>query len=116
VRVGLGVRPWAVLAPSQGNGVLGVGTPAGGVVFSRARAIPTGSSIAISEDIADNEIRIIAIDRDGAEHGPSTESTLSARSARMHDLEFPLPPDRIAEVRPLTRPYHRLELRDITTD
>jgi hypothetical protein len=116
VRVGLGVRPRNVMASSQGSGVMGVGTPGGGVVFSRARAIPNGSCIAISEVVGDKEVRIVAIDRDGVEHAPSSESTVSARSARMHDLEFPVTPDRLREVRVLTRPYDWAEFRDIALD
>jgi RNA polymerase sigma factor (sigma-70 family) len=116
IRVGIGVRPWAVTATSEGNGVQGTGTPTGGVVFSRSRPIPNGTAIAIAEDIPAREIRIVAIDRDGGEHGPSSGGTVSARSARMHDLEFALPPDRLREIRVLTRPYEWAEFRNVALD
>ncbi len=116
IRIGLGTKPWDVLATSDGRGVMGMGTQDGGVVFSSARAIPTGTTIAIAEDIRAKEVRVIALDRDGGEHTPATRGVVSARSARMHDLEFPLLPDQVREFRVLARPYEWAEFRDVALD
>ena len=116
IRIGLGTKPWAVLATSGGQGVMGMGTQDGGVVFSRARAIPTGTTIAIAEDILAKEVRIVALDREGGEHTSTTGSTVSAGSTRMHDLEFALPPDKILEYQVKTRPYEWAEFSDVALD
>ncbi len=118
VRVGVASGPWAVLARSDGNtrGTTSFDGNGGGVVFSRARAVGDRTALVISESIKEMDYRIVAIDRDGVDHEPATANHASAGSARMHDLEFDLPPDKIREFQFRFRPYEWAEFRDVAVE
>ena len=117
LRVGVASGPWIVLTRREGGGgIMGVGLLGHGVVFSRARAIGERTVLAISEDVRDKDVRIVAIDRDGVEHAPGSHSSASAGSARLHDLEFAVTPDKIRSIQVQTRPYEWAEFVGVALD
>jgi hypothetical protein len=124
VRVGVADGHWKTEATTTGQGIHAIGTDLGTILFASPRAIPGGAALVVADTISGPDVRIVAVDRDGIEHGPMAAASSSAASGtglarlvsnppRLHDLEYPLPPDRIREFRFQTRSYQWAEFRDV---
>lgn len=116
VRVGVAGDEWQTEATSTGRGTQATGTSQGGIVFAKARAIARGTAVVVAHSLSGVDIRIVAVDGDGKEHGPASASAASSGGTQLHDLEFSLPPDGIREIRLQTRPYQWVEFRDVPLD
>ena len=119
-RVGLATGPWETKGMSTGAALTEIGDDAHAIVFTQARALKDkdGVALTVTDTYLGFNVRIVAIDRDGKEHGPGdrNQSVQGAPPFRVHDLTFSLPPDQLREVRFQARPYERVELRGVAIE
>ncbi len=116
VRVGVAGGEWQTEATSNGQGIQGNGTSKGGILFAKARAVAGGTAMVVAHNLSGVDLRIVAVDSDGNEQGPSSAGAVGSGGTQLHDLEFKLPPDQLREFRLQTRPYHWAEFRDVPLD
>jgi hypothetical protein len=116
IRVGVVGGEWQTEATSSGQGIQGGGSSRGGILFAKARAVAGGTAMVVAHNLSGVDIRIVAVDNDGNEQGPSPASAVGSGGIQLHDMEFKLPPGRIREFRLQTRPYHWAEFRDVPLD
>jgi hypothetical protein len=111
VHFDLAVGPWVTEQVAERS--IGIERNDRAFFFGRPREIRMGTAIAIAHNITDREVRAVAVDRDGREHGPRSTSSGGAKHLKMLDAEFDLPPDRIREYRLQSRPVGRFEIKNV---
>jgi beta-lactamase regulating signal transducer with metallopeptidase domain len=108
----LGVGPWTTEHTSDGHGI-GIEREDRAFFFGAAHETRAGTALAIAHNIADREVRLVAIDREGREHLPTSASWGGGHHLKMIDVEFSLPPDQFREYRLQSRSVGRFEIKDV---
>lgn len=81
--------------------------------FGKPRPIRQGTAIAVAHNIADRDVRVVAVGRDGREHPAYSVSSGGGKRLRMLDAEFDVPPDQVREYRLQSRPLGRFEIKNV---
>jgi hypothetical protein len=84
-----------------------------GCIFSDPFATKAGVLLAVTYSIQDEEVRLVAVDREGKERSPLRNSGGSVRGFYQVVSEFDLTPDQVDEFRLQTRSYEHLEIKDV---
>jgi hypothetical protein len=87
-----------------------VGTTHGSYIFSAPIATKQGTTLSVTHDLHDVCLRVIAVDREGAERPSEFRSTAGVKDFVQVTVEFPLPLEQIKEFRVQTRPYEVVEV------
>ncbi len=82
-------------------------------IFSRAIATEKGTLIAVTHNVQDKPVRIVAVDLDGNELPAEIRSGSGVMNFQQLVVEFGQPPDQIKEFRLQTRPYEEVQIRRI---
>ena len=112
LRVELAAGPWETEASDSGQGA-SIGRGEHTICFARARPDPLGTTLAVAVSIADRDVRVVAIDRDGNVQAPARSSGGGAGRLWMFDLEFRRPPDQIERFEVQSRPFEDAVIRGI---
>jgi hypothetical protein len=107
--------PWkTVETADKRTGAFSKGLQKGmGYIFSDPFATRAGVLLAVTYSIPDDEVRLVAVDREGKERLPLRRSGGSARGFYQVVGEFDLTPDQVDEFRLQTRSYEHLEIKDV---
>ena len=114
VRARIAAGAWKTEAAHDGTG--GYSTVQGPLkfYFGKARAYEGGTAIAVAQNIAGQDSRVVAVDLQGQEHPPAYSSGAGGEILSLLDVEFrSLTPDQIREYRVQSRPFEVAEIRDI---
>ena len=84
-----------------------------GCIFSDPFATKAGVLLAVTYRIQDDEVRLVAVDREGKERVPIRRSGADALGFYQVVGEFDLTPDQLDEFRLQTRSYEHLEIKDV---
>ena len=79
-------------------------------IFGAPIATKKGTALSVTHDLGDVSVRLIAVDRDGAEWTSDVRSGSGVKEFVQLTVEFPLPPEQIKEFRVQTRPYEVVEI------
>ncbi|MEN6405386.1 MAG: Ig-like domain-containing protein, partial [Thermoguttaceae bacterium] len=118
IRIGVAAGPWHTLLEGDSGAATG-SVGGGGVVFSDAYEKGGGVIISASHNIADQEVRLVAITKDGREHRSGDSIARSAANVIQLTATFPkIQRKDIQAFRLQTRPYewaefHKVSLRPI---
>ena len=109
------VGPWQTVATMDGRGA-GTGIAKDGRTgFMRSQAIATkrGAVLVVTHDILDVAVRLVAVDRAGKEHPAVGDGAVGRKGFYQLVAEFDLSPEEFQEYRLQTRPYERVEVRNV---
>ena len=109
------VGPWQTVATMDGRGA-GTGIAKDGRTgFMRSQAIATkrGAVLVVTHDILDVAVRLVVVDRAGKEHPAVGDGAVGRKGFYQLVAEFDLSPEEFQEYRLQTRPYERVEVRDV---
>jgi hypothetical protein len=110
VRFQVAAGPWKTIQ-TWGKNAGGVGSRIGpSYVFGDAIATKAGTALAVTHDIWDKPVRLIAVDHDGKELPAKIRSGSGAKDFRQLVVEFDQPPEQIKGFRFQTRPYETVEI------
>jgi hypothetical protein len=84
-----------------------------GYIFSDPFSTKAGVLLAVTYSIQDDDVRLVAVDREGKERSPLRNSGGSVRGFYQVVSEFDLTPDQVDEFRLQTRSYEHLEIKDV---
>jgi RNA polymerase sigma factor (sigma-70 family) len=84
-----------------------------GCIFSDPFPTRAGVLLAVTYRIQVDEVRLVAVDREGKERSPLRSSGASTWGFYQVVSEFDLTPDQVAEFRLQTRSYEHLEIKDV---
>jgi hypothetical protein len=108
VRVGVAAGPWTTEA--SGTGGSSQSREKVSVAFGVARPVKDGVAITVSTNLVGPEIRLVAVDADGAEHSPGQLQSSGAGGVLYQmNAVFNLPPERVREYWLQSRPYEWAE-------
>jgi RNA polymerase sigma factor (sigma-70 family) len=82
-------------------------------IFGEAIATKVGTTLAVTHNIQDTSVQLVAIDRDDKEHPAKIRSGSGVKDFQQIVGEFDLSPDQIKEFRVQTRPFERVEIPGI---
>jgi Sigma-70 region 2 len=82
-------------------------------IFGEAIATKVGTTLAVTHNIQDTSVQLVAIDRDDKEHPAKIRSGSGVKDFKQIVGEFDLSPDQIKEFRVQTRPFERVEIPGI---
>jgi RNA polymerase sigma factor (sigma-70 family) len=108
--------PWkTVVTADRATGAFASGLQKGmAYIFSEPFATRAGVLLAVTYRIQGDDVRLVAIDREGKERSPLRSSGADALGFHQVVSEFDLTPDQVAEFRLQTRSYEHLEIKDVT--
>lgn len=118
VRYGLAAGPWKTVTKSSG-GISAVGIMGQGIVFADpyekdGRVVITVTHT-VTDTAKDPQVRVVAVGRDGRERTPDHEVTGGASGVRQLTVEFAKTSlCDVTAYRFQTRPYQRIEFRDVS--
>jgi hypothetical protein len=84
-----------------------------GCIFSDPFATKAGVLLAVTYRIQEDEVRLVAVNREGKERLPIRRSGADALGFYQVVGEFDLTPDQVDEFRLQTRSYEHLEIKDV---
>ncbi len=114
VRIGVASEAWKTVAISKPGGTWTQDEGKVKVIFGKPREIDGKSYVAMSQDeLPDDDIRIVALDRNDREHKPAT-ATGTLGKFRFWEVECDLPLSEIKEFRLQTRPFEWAEFADVS--
>lgn len=101
--------PWQTIGNmgKGGGAVSGIGVS---YIFSGAIAGDNKTSLAVTHNIRDRSVRVVAIDVDGHEIPAKAGSSAGVQDFEQALLEFDLPQDQIKEFRLQSRPFEEVEI------
>jgi hypothetical protein len=107
--------PWkTVVAADKRTGAFASGLQKGmRYIFSDPFATKAGVLLAVTYSIQDDDVRLVAVDREGKERAPLRSSGGSTWGLYQVVSEFDLTPDQVDEFRLQTRSYEHLEIKDV---
>jgi hypothetical protein len=107
--------PWkTVVTADKRTGAFASGLQKGmGYIFSDPFATKAGVLLAVTYSIQEDDVRLVAVDREGKERSPLHSSGGSTRGFYQVVSEFDLTPDQVDEFRLQTRSYEHLEIKDV---
>jgi RNA polymerase sigma factor (sigma-70 family) len=110
--------PWkTVETADKRTGAFAKGFQKGmGYIFSDPFTTRVGVLLAVTYSIDGDEVRLVAVDREGQEHLPLRRSGGSARGFYQLVSEFDLTPNQVDEFRLQTRSYEHLEIKDVALE
>ena len=105
--------PWKTVQ-TWGKNPGSVGSSTGpSIIFSRAIATKVGTTISVTHNINDQQVRLVAIDVDDNELAAEVRSGSGVNMYRQLVVEFDQPPENIKEFRLQARPYEEVEIPGI---
>jgi RNA polymerase sigma factor (sigma-70 family) len=110
VRFKVAAGPWTTIETWQKNAGGTARRFGPSTIFGGAIATRTGTAVAVTHDIQDRPVRVIAIDGDGKELAADFRSSSGVKDFQQLVVEFDQPPERIKEFRLQTRPYEVVEI------
>jgi hypothetical protein len=113
VHFDIAVGPWTLERRFDGKASVGISKDDRAFFFGRAREIRQGTVIAVSHNITDRAVRVVAIGQDGQEIRPTYTGQGGAGHLMGLDIEFNLPPSQIREFQLQSRPVGRFEIKNI---
>ena len=116
IRFQVAAEPWKTIRTWGKNAGGAVGGIAMSSIFSGAIATKEGTAVAVTHDIRDQSVRLVAIDVDGQEVPGQVRSGSGANNFRQIAIEFAQPPDQIKEFRLQTRSYEVVELPGVALE
>lgn len=106
---------WQTVSQTLGKGSNATGVGKAGVAWDRAFQEGGTAHIAAAWDVANSEVRVIAIDRDGREHLTFAQGSASGGNAHLLVARFPgLALADIREFQFQARPYRQIEFRNVS--
>jgi RNA polymerase sigma factor (sigma-70 family) len=109
----LATGPWKTVS-TAGSGASSGGANRLAYMFSEPIETKSGVLRVVTHNIGDQDVRLIAVDREGKEHLPvGHHPECGARGFYQMMREFDLPTAQVAEFQLQTRPFERLEIKDI---
>jgi beta-lactamase regulating signal transducer with metallopeptidase domain len=111
VHFDLAVGPWVTEQAARKS--IGIERDDRAYYFGTPRETRIGTAIAIAHNVADRDVRVVALDRDGREHLPRSTSGGGAKHMKMLDAEFDLPPGQLREYQLQSRPVGRFEIKNV---
>jgi beta-lactamase regulating signal transducer with metallopeptidase domain len=107
--------PWRTVSESSGTGTTATGFIGGGVAWDVASEAGGSARIVTAYDVDNSDVRLVALDRDGREHTSALKGGVSGRNARLLSVRFPgLALAQVKEFRFQTRPFQRIEFRNVS--
>ena len=107
---------WTVEQTWDGKMSLGVSKEERGFFLGKAREIRDGTALTVAHNIADAEMRLIAIGEDGHELEPRYFGSGGAGHLSGLDAEFSVPPGKIREYRLLSRRVGRYDIKKVSLE
>jgi RNA polymerase sigma factor (sigma-70 family) len=102
--------PWKTIR-TWGKNPGGVASRVGpSFIYSDAIATKKGTTIAVTHDIQDKPVRLVAVDIDGKELPAEVRSGTSVKDFQQIVVEFDQPPEQIKEFWLQTRPYEEIRI------
>jgi RNA polymerase sigma factor (sigma-70 family) len=101
--------PWNTIQ-TWGKNPGGVGGIAASYIFGDPIATRKGTAIAVTHDIRDKAVRLIAVDGDGEELPPDVRSGTGVKDFQQIVVEFDRPHEQIKEFRLQTGAYEEVEI------
>jgi hypothetical protein len=99
---------------TEGSGPSSAGANRRSYMFSEPIATRSGVIVVVTHNIEDQDVRLVAVDRQGKEHLPvGHHSSVGAGGFKQIVREFDLPPAEAEEFRLQTRSYEHLEIKDV---
>jgi hypothetical protein len=97
-----------------GTGPSSAGAIRRAYMFSEPIATQSGVIVVVTHNIEDQDVRLVAVDREGKEHLPlGHHSSVGAAGFKQIVREFDLPPAEVEEFQLQTRPFEHLEIKDV---
>jgi len=93
-----------------------LGSINGSYIFSAPIATKTGTTLSVTHNLLDVDLRLVAVDRHRKEHLAEFRSGAGVKDFKQITVEFPLPPEQIQEFRVQTRPYEVVEIPGVALD
>jgi hypothetical protein len=110
IRFKVAAGPWNTIQ-GWGKNPGGVGKRDGpSYIFGDAIATKKGTTLAVTHDIWDETVRLIAIDRDGEELPAEIRSASGVKNFRQMVVEFDRPPEQIKQFQLQSRSYEEVEI------
>jgi hypothetical protein len=113
VHFDIAVGPWTTERVFDGSRSGGIAKADRAYFFGKAREIRQGTAIAVSHNITDRVVRVVAIGQDGRELRPTYTGQGGAGHLMGLDLEFNLPPSQIREYQLQSRQVGRFEIKNV---
>jgi hypothetical protein len=88
----------------------GIGEFGASYIFGNPIATQKGTALAVTHNIQDKAVRLIAVDRADKELPAEIRSDTGVKDFRQLVVEFEQPPEEIKEFRLQTRPYEEVEI------
>jgi hypothetical protein len=104
--------PWRTVARANSRTAAGL-QDGMRYIFSDPFPTKAGVLVAVTCRIPDDDVRLVAVDREGKEHSPVSRSAASTWGFHQLVSEFDLAPDLVDEFRLQTRSYERLDIKDV---
>jgi hypothetical protein len=106
---------WKTVSQTLGQNTTSTGFGQAGVAWDQAFEERGGARIAASWDVANSEVRVIAIDREGREHVTFARGGGSGGNANLLVARFPgLALADVREFQFQARPYRQIEFRNVS--
>ena len=113
VHFGLAAGPWQIVTSGSGGETSGL-AGGGGVTFSKPYEKDGDTVIVVSHNLADKEVRIVAVGKDSHIHLPGRTETGSVENMSQISVTFPnISPREIQTFRLEARPYQWVEFRNV---
>ncbi len=115
IQLGVATGDWETKAEHDGKDIMSLGIEGGGIAFSEAYESNGVLKINVSDDFLNLDHRIIAVDKEGTEHVPQSQSWTSAGKVRQtipgfHNLTL----NQIKEFQYQVRPYDWAEFKNVS--
>lgn len=110
--------PWQVVETWNGRNP-GTRSAHGSVpnsLWGRAIATKKGTTLTVTHDIEDAEVRLVAVDRKGQEHPSPERGGSKLKGFTQLEAEFDLSPEEIQEYRLQQRPLEQIEIPSIALE
>ena len=113
VRLRLSEGPWKTEGSNSGEQAHSTENGRYHVYYGKARPYNGGTAISVAHNISDHDMRLVAVDRNGEEHG-AISSTKGDGPLGLLDVEFREPTSEIREYRLQSRPVEKAEIGAIS--
>jgi hypothetical protein len=111
----LSLGDWATEQENNGHGA-GVQREEQAFFFGRAHETKAGTAIAVAHNIADRDVRVIAIEQDGKQRMPRSMFSGGAGHLKGIDVDFDLAPSEIREYQLQSRPVGRYDIDKVSLE
>jgi RNA polymerase sigma factor (sigma-70 family) len=107
--------PWRTEV-TTGTSASASGGTTGSYIFGDAIATRTGTSLAVTHNVNDMGLRVLAVDVNGQDHAGGIRASLGVTGFQQIKVEFDLSPEKIRHFLLQTRPNQKLEIPRIALE